>query len=187
MRGASIALAALAAMGSLGFVNVPSAAAWSYYQPSGRTGAVTVPQMRVMETYINWAPVLTFDTVTGPLVQRAAGTVGPQSITAFETLQRWDGYAWATIRTNSFSANLASTHTAATFPALRVMPSSLTSTGYFRATWVFVWSVNGQVIGSTGVTSDRGSDHVCITTKRPCLASPGFVRIGRLFQLGGGW
>jgi hypothetical protein len=181
----AVAIGALAAVTLVGSVDIEPAAAWYAPLRQGATGAVTLPQVRVMDVFYNWTPVLTFDSVTGPRVNRAVGTTGAQEIVASYAMEKWNGAAWVTVTSRQYVAYLSSAQTYATFPRLSFAPTS--GAGYYRVAWAIVWKAYGRNLGYVGILPDRTSDLGCITTRRPCQVSAGHVRVGRLYQLGGGW
>src|SRR5688572_28342913 len=165
---------ALAALTLVGSIDVEPAAAWYAPLRQGATGAVTLPQVRVMDVFYNWAATLTFDSVTGPVVKRAAGTTGAQEIHGSYVLDKWNGSAWVKISSRGYVAALSPSQTHATFPRL-ALASHTWGAGYYRVGWAFVWKAYGRNIGYVGILPDRTSDLACVTTRRPCQVGAGHV------------
>ena len=168
-----------------------TAQAWSYDLAQGSAGSVSLPRINVSDTYLYVGGIavatLTIDSTIGPLVYRSPATTGAQDVYAVYSLQRWNGSAWATQAQGTASARIGAGYGSVRMPRASFMPTS--GKGYYRVAWAFAWKVPGASanLGSGVLNANSTSDFACITPLRPCQVSAGYVRAGRLYQLGGGW
>ena len=171
--------------------NAGTAQAWSYTAASGSAGSVTLPRINVSDIFVNYggtsAATLTIDSTTGPLVYRSPATTGAQDVFAIYQLEKWNGSAWASVAQSTKSGRIAAGYNAIRLPRVSFMPTS--GKGYYRVAFAIGWKVPGAStnLGMGVLNANATSDFACISPLRPCQVSAGFVQVGRLYQLGGGW
>jgi hypothetical protein len=178
-----VLLAVLVVMVVLGSAPVNKARAWGYNSPTGRPGAVSVPQVYIADVVMpNGIRVFTLNQHTtatsGPFAYRSPATTGVQNVAAHYVVEKWDGYKWVrSASAGPFIRQIGSAQPGVYLPKIYIQP--LTSRGYFRVTWYFAWATTTDIaLGSTAIMSDRSSDHVCATPYRLCQSYAGYFRTG---------
>ncbi|MCY0962331.1 hypothetical protein [Streptomyces sp. H27-H5] len=124
------------------------------------------------------ALTLTFNSDVGPVVQRSPATGVAQDVQSFYVVQRWTGASWGTVTMQRHARRIEANQSSVQFPAVFIQPTS--GTGDYRFTFTFHWFVAGTdtSLGDQIEVSDKVSDHVCVTSRRPCTSYAGYVTIG---------
>lgn len=178
--------------------------AWSVADARSGHGRVSLPRILANDTVIMSSVTrygydgriivvpqaitsLTIESAANPIAYRSPRTTGAQDVIAVYVLERWNGSAWATFSSTRVSGRIPAGASGVRLPRVGFTPGG--NTGYYRAHWVFAWKVAGRVtnLGSLIVMADRASDFGCSSPLRPCEVGPGYLHVGRLYQLGGGW
>jgi hypothetical protein len=162
--------------------------AWVSGGTAGRPGAVYLNRVEALDLYIGSYPnthqQLTFLS-NGPTVYRSPSTTGAQDLTITYSIQHWDGYKWVQVTQQLSRSRIAAGYQAVRMPNLYVMP--VVARGYFRVVEFIQWYSNGTLVAAHVILPSTTADHACITQSRPCASYAGFLRVGRLLAVGGGW
>jgi hypothetical protein len=176
----------------IALVSAGDAAAWKYGSTTGLRGQVTsTPQISVADCELRVSnipyPILTIQGNRGPIVTRSPATTGAQNVSVFYSIERWSGSAWGRITSASGTQTLAAGSNAVRLPYLYVQPT--TGVGSVRVVMWFTWTdaASGRTLARTAVLPSRTGDFACVTPKRSCAAYSSYIRIGRLYSVGGGF
>jgi hypothetical protein len=187
----AVAFAAFAAAACTAAAVAPAAQAWEYTVVNGRAGAVTVPQVFPFEDarFTTYGPYLTLKTFDAPFVHRSPATTGRQDVAAIYLVQRWNGRAWYEVtRQNTPMYSIHAGQRGVWLPKLYRSPHRNHVRGHLRVSWLVAWSTPaGADLGSVIINPSLNTDFRCAQMLRPCAASNRWVRLGRMFALGGGW
>lgn len=151
------------------------ASAWATTGTSGRIGSIRDLTIYVGDLYMPAGyTAFTLYGATGPLVSRSPGSAGIQNVNARYIVQRWNGASWVNLAMSPvFRGQISASQTYYRFPKPYIQP--LETRGLFRLTWVMNWqTTTGAVLGSTYVTANLQTDHVCVTQSRFCRSYAGY-------------
>jgi hypothetical protein len=166
---------------------VGRAQAFAYTTITGKIGSVTPSTIYVGDLVTTCVPIynttvcphnFTLYGNVGPTVSRSPASSGNQIVQAIYVVEKWDGSKWVPIaKTNVLQGQILATQTKVQFvaPYMQLQVAQ----GYFRLTWLFSWlTPTGTLLGSTIITSNLKTDHVCVTNARLCQSFDGFVQTG---------
>jgi hypothetical protein len=173
-------MVALLLVALFSLVPAGNAGAWYYAGTSGRAGAVAIPTVYILDTYMGSTVgnIYTLASDIGPLAYRSPASTGTQVVGMIYQYEKWNGSAWVvSARSNMVTRQILTGQNSVRFPAVYMTPTD--ARGTFRITWTFVWNTTtGANLGGTVINPSTINDHKCLTPYRNCRVYIKYFTVG---------